>query len=132
MAVWQTVFPLQELQAGRPGLVKANNLLMTRLMGKFDDKWRGPFEVEEKRGKLAYKLKLLPHWWVHLTFNEGILKPYELPHYMCQEKPLPLLPDVVNQDLEYEVDQILDSKMVRGELKYLVKWKGYKNEENSL
>jgi hypothetical protein len=68
---------------------------------------------------------------VHLTFNKEILKPYKPPCYMCQEKPLPPLPDVVDQDLKYEVDQILDSKMVRGELKYLVKWKGHKNEENS-
>jgi hypothetical protein len=90
-------------------------------MSKFDDKWRGPFEVEEKKGKSTYKLQLPLHWWVHLTFNEGILIQYQSPHYPNQEKLLPPLPDVIDQDLEYNVDQVLDSKMVQGELKYLIK-----------
>ena len=32
---------------------------------------------------------------------------------------------------EYEVEEILDSKLHRRKLKYLVKWKGYGSEENT-
>src|SRR3979490_2749808 len=33
--------------------------------------------------------------------------------------------------VEYEVEEVLDSRMRRGVLQYLVKWMGYPREENS-
>ena len=33
--------------------------------------------------------------------------------------------------VEYEVEEVLDSRMCRGVLQYLVKWVGYPREENS-
>jgi hypothetical protein len=64
-------------------------------------------------------------------FNESLLKPFQEPQYPNQDKLLLPLPEVIDQDLEYEVDKMLNLKLVQGKLKYLVKWKGYWNEENS-
>jgi chromodomain-containing protein len=38
---------------------------------------------------------------------------------------------MVADEEEYEVEEIIDSKLVRNQLKYLVKWKGYTDENNS-
>lgn len=43
--------------------------------------------------------------------------------------PPPL--DIINNIEEYEVEEIVDSKMYRGKLKYLVHWKGYPIEERT-
>ncbi|CAJ0945531.1 unnamed protein product, partial [Ranitomeya imitator] len=46
--------------------------------------------------------------------------------------PLILLPRVlVEGELEYVVEKILDSRISRRKLQYLVKWKGYGQEDNS-
>ena len=38
---------------------------------------------------------------------------------------------IVDEEEQYEVEKILDSKVVRKKFKYLVKWKGYPDSENS-
>jgi uncharacterized protein YicC (UPF0701 family) len=37
----------------------------------------------------------------------------------------------VEGELEYEVKEILDSKISRGKLKYLMEWEGYEPDERS-
>jgi uncharacterized protein YicC (UPF0701 family) len=37
----------------------------------------------------------------------------------------------VEGELEYEVKEVLDSKISRGKLKYLVEWEGYGSDERS-
>jgi hypothetical protein len=41
------------------------------------------------------------------------------------------LPVEVEEDIEYEVEEILDSRYHWQKLEYLVKWKGYTSEENT-
>ena len=38
---------------------------------------------------------------------------------------------VVANELEYEVKEILDSKLVRGKLQYYVDWKGYSPQDRT-
>jgi hypothetical protein len=40
-------------------------------------------------------------------------------------------PTVIDGEEEYEVEEVLDSKYIRGSLHYYVRWKGYPNSENS-
>ncbi|KNZ75366.1 hypothetical protein J132_03497, partial [Termitomyces sp. J132] len=40
-------------------------------------------------------------------------------------------PVKVEDKYHYEVDEILDSWVVRGRLQYLVRWKGYGPEDNT-
>ena len=37
----------------------------------------------------------------------------------------------IEGDLEYVVKEILDSKIIRGKLKYFVDWEGYRQDERS-
>jgi hypothetical protein len=48
-----------------------------------------------------------------------------------QKKPDPSLPEVIRQFEEHEVEEVLDSRYRYKKLQYLVKWKGFGNEENT-
>ena len=91
-----------------------------------EDKWFGPFEVLDKVGASAYRLKI-PRTWrqVHPVFNVSMLKPAQDPAFDSQRQPPPPPPVIVDEEEEYEVEEILDSRLHRGKLQYLVKWVGY-------
>ena len=75
---------------------------------------------------MAYRLKLPATWKkIHPVFNEALLMPYKPPTYPQQQQPQPAPPVIVEGDEEYEVDEILDSRMRNSKLQYLVRWKDY-------
>jgi hypothetical protein len=103
------------------------NFTTDRPSKKLSDKRYGPFKIISKVGAAAYKLQL-PRTWKHVwpVFNELLLTPYTPPHYEIQRQPPPPPPVLADEGhLEYEVLEIMDSKLYRGRLRYLVQWKGY-------
>ncbi|SJL01330.1 uncharacterized protein ARMOST_04650 [Armillaria ostoyae] len=78
---------------------------------KLDNKRVGPFEILEKAGALVYKLKLPSHWKIHPCFNKKLLTKYTSPAFPNQEQPLPPPPDLIEDKEEYEVKEVLDSRM---------------------
>ena len=97
-------------------------------MKKFDDKRYGPFKVLEKIGASAYKLELPPSMSrIHPVFNEVLLHPYKKPHYESQQNLNRPEPIIVDQEPEWEVEEILASRYNRRRRRaeYLVHWKGY-------
>jgi len=101
---------------------------------KLQDKRHGPFQILEKVGTSAYKLKT-PETWegIHPVFNEKLLTPYVPPYAKEQRKPPPPPPEVIDKHEEYEIEEILDSRPYRRsktEVQYLIKWKGYDHSEN--
>ncbi|SJL15540.1 uncharacterized protein ARMOST_19041 [Armillaria ostoyae] len=110
---------------------------------KLDDKRVGPFKILEKTGASAYKLKLPPHWKIHLCFNKKLLTPYTPPPpvFPNQEQPPPSPPDLIDGEEEWEIEEILNSKTrkvhrKRGQplttvVNYFIKWKGWTREHNS-
>ncbi|KAL5512939.1 hypothetical protein ACEPAH_3337 [Sanghuangporus vaninii] len=115
-----------EYEAGSKVFLDGRNIKTTRPTKKMDDKWFGPFEIVEKVGASAYRLKL-PRTWrqVHPVFNEVLLKPAVEPSFESQQKPPPPPPVLVDDEEEYEVKEILDSRLHRGKLQFLIKWVGY-------
>ena len=86
----------------------------------------------KKVGRSSYQLQLPKTWRsLHPVFNEVVLSPYTPPIFPSQQKELPPPPQIINDHEEYIVEEIMDSKLERGNLKYLVKWKGYSSSENS-
>ncbi|KAL5526824.1 hypothetical protein ACEPAF_8550 [Sanghuangporus sanghuang] len=102
------------------------NIKTIRPTKKMDDKWFGPFEVVEKVGASAYKLRIPKIWkHVHPIFNKVLLKPAVQLSFESQMRPPPPPPIIVDEHEEYEVEEILDSRLHRGKLQFLVKWVGY-------
>ncbi|CAJ0943504.1 unnamed protein product [Ranitomeya imitator] len=65
---------------------------------------------------------------IHNVFHRSLLRRYVAPVVPSVDPPAPVL---VEGELEYVVEKILDSRISRQKLQYLVKWKGYGQEDNS-
>ncbi|MBW0557332.1 hypothetical protein O181_097047 [Austropuccinia psidii MF-1] len=76
----------------------------------------------------AYHLKLLSQWnSIHPVFHISLLEPVKtssIPN-RHQEPPTPI---IIEEEEEREVSQILESKLKRGKLWYLVKWEGFSQD----
>ncbi len=97
---------------------------------KLDPRKSGPFEIIEVMENQNFKLKLPRRDRRYPVFHVSRLEPYVENSFPNRniEKPPPIL---VNDELEYEVNDILDSRIVNGVLQYLVDWKGYPMEDRS-
>jgi Chromo (CHRromatin Organisation MOdifier) domain len=68
---------------------------------------------------------------LHPVFHVVKLLPAPADPFPGRHSRPPPPPTVVEGEPQYEVESILDSRMHRGKLQYLVRWKGYGYEENS-
>jgi hypothetical protein len=99
---------------------------------KLDDKWVGPFLVEEKVRARAYRLTVPATWKGHPVFHEEKLKTYHKPWSCNQEKPHPDEQVIMSDPgQEYEVKSILVQQDKEGQWWYLVHWTGYSYEDNT-
>ncbi len=131
----------RDYQVGDKVWLDSTHLHLPRPKKKLDDKRVGPFTVLERTGTATYKLKLPPHWKIHPRFNEKLLTPYIAPTFPNQEVPPAPPPELINNEEEFEIEEILDSKprTIRGGqgkksyevLDYFIKWKGWTREHNS-
>jgi hypothetical protein len=88
----------------------------------------GPFEVTQKIGQLAYKLRLPPNMKCHNVFHVSLLQPYNK-SARYQPPPPPL---VIDEEYEYEVQTVLKHEGHKpGKRRFLVAWKGYPPEFNT-
>jgi len=107
--------PSQEYKPGDKVWLEGQNITTDRPSKKLDDKRYGPFKVIKKIGKAAYKLEL-PRTWRSIwpVINEIFFTPYTPPSNTSQK-----------QQPSHPAPEIIDSKLLQGRLRYLVKWKGY-------
>jgi hypothetical protein len=112
----------EEFMPGDQVLVLAERLPLNRLTRKFDDKWRGPFQIVAKKGPLAYELDLPESWRGYRVFNKGRLKCYHPPQFLTQELAL-TQPDPEFQEdgrEEYKVKEVLAKRTSSLGNEYLV------------
>ena len=123
--------PSQQYQPGQLVWLSGKNLRRTQGTDKLGPKRHGPFEVLKKVGQASYKLKLPPTWKIRPEFNERLLQPYNPPQFESQHVPPPPPPEIIEDEVEYDVEEVLDSRLRYRKLQYLVKWKGYPHEDNT-
>ena len=99
---------------------------------KLSPQYAGPFEVLERVGRLAYRLKLPPHWEVHPVISIAHLEPYYEDTF---QRPRPDHPSTIFTEGDddsyqsFEIERLIDKRVAirrgRKEIDYLVRWKGY-------
>ena len=91
--------------------MKAQFFRTTRLAKKLSEKYLGPYEIISQAGPLSWTLRL-PEGMraIHPVFHVSMLEPSILNYIAnCIQPPPP--PITINDELEYEISEILDSKM---------------------
>jgi len=63
-------------------------------------------------------------------FNEDLLTHCQKPYYKGQHMKLTPPPDIINEEEEYEVEEIRKHQKKGQGTQYLIHWKGYGNEHN--
>lgn len=106
------------------------NSVFVRSNQKLAPKYYGPYEVIDRCGKVAYKLRLPEQSKVHPVFHVSQLK-----MVVGNVQTSTALPSVVNEDQIKEPELILERKMVqrqnRAATMVLVKWKNKPEDEAS-
>jgi len=93
---------------------------------KLEPNFVGPFRITEAVNDNAFKLDLPATMHQHPVFNADLLKAYHpSPPIFSGRTPARPPPLLVDDNEEYEVESILDRKIVRGSPRWLIKWKGY-------
>ncbi|MBW0576483.1 hypothetical protein O181_116198 [Austropuccinia psidii MF-1] len=109
-------------------LLSSKNIKSTRSTKKLSERWLGPFPILKKVSTHVYHLKLPSQWkFIHPVFHISLLEPVKtstIPNW--HQEPLP--PIIIEEEEEWEVSQILDSKLKRRKLCYLVEWKGFSQD----
>ena len=86
--------------------------------------WAGPFAVIQIVGQVAYRLELPEDWRIHNVFHVSQLK--RVLGTVTREDSL-----LVDGGEEFEVEEIVGMRMVKGAKQYLVKWKGFEDFNNT-
>jgi hypothetical protein len=120
--------PAPAYRVGDMVLLSTRNIDSARPTKKFDQKYLGPFRVEEVVNSSSYRLNLpFELELIHDTFHTSNLRP--APH-----DPLPgqfnLPPPPITIDTSgnilYAIEKILKSKRTKRDgFQYLIKWRGY-------
>jgi hypothetical protein len=110
----------------------ASNISTTRHSRKLSHCRLGPYLIERQVSKNAYRLRLPnPLCHLHPVFNIVKLTPAPDDPIEGRQPKLPPPPELVEGEEEYLVEEILDSKMFRSRLRFLIKWEGYRVEHNT-
>lgn len=116
-----------QYSVGELVLLSAKNIRTTQPSKKLGHKYLGPFAILERIGRQAYRLDLPKRYKaIHNVFHVSVLERY---HKGPNEKFDEPGPNVVEGEEEWEVEEILDYRVVsRGrkqQHEYLVRWAGY-------
>ena len=111
--------------------LEGQNLKIDQPASKLATKRYGPFTVAQVLSPVTYQLTLPEQWKIHPVFHVDLLTPYKETTFHGTNYTRPP-PDLINDEEEYEVEQILDSR-IQGrnrKIQYLVKWVGYPDSDN--
>lgn len=110
-------------------LLSSKNIRTVRASKKLDHRFLGPFKIEKRIGKQAYRLALPSKYSrIHNVFHVSLLEPY---YQRTGETPHVIQPDLIDGQESWEVLDILDKRTRKGTDEYLIRWKGFGPADDS-
>ena len=118
-------------EVGDAVMLSTKNLKIKRPSRKLDHKYIGPFRVEKVVSPSAVQLTLPQRWRVHPVFHVSLLEPF-----VAGSRPSPdferILREVsdLEEEEEYDIEEIMASITRRKRVLYLVKWLGFPRKKD--
>jgi hypothetical protein len=108
------------------------NIATERPSRKLNVRKLGLFRIGEivRENKQTFRLELSLQMRIHLVFHSSLLEPYKGNIIEDRNQP-PLMLKIIDNEEEYEVEEVLDSKITYRKLYYLISWKEYSESERS-
>jgi hypothetical protein len=129
----KTRTPAPAYRKGDLVFLDRRNIPTDRPMQKLEQRFLGPFEIDEVLNSHAYQLKLAPELSrLHKTFHPNLLRPAPtdpLPGQIQQPAP-PVLLDVNGEKL-WAIEAIVNSHRVNKKFEYEILWRGYDSSHNT-
>jgi len=102
----------------------SKNIKTARPCKKLDHTKIGPFKIIEKINEVTFRLELPRTMKIHDSFHISLLEPVRVNTFSTR-KTTQVSPIIEDDQEVYEIEEILDSRIIKGRLQYLVHWKGY-------
>ncbi|MBW0563432.1 hypothetical protein O181_103147 [Austropuccinia psidii MF-1] len=107
--------------------LSSKNIKSSRDAKKLSERWLGPFPILKKVSTHPHHLKLPSQWkFIHPVFHIFLLEPVKTSTIPNRHQEPP--PPISIEEEEWEVSQVLDSKLKRRKLCYLVERKGFSQD----
>jgi len=120
----------QGLKARDHVWLENKNIHSNRPSKKLDNKRYGPFRISKDIGLKAFELELPEEWMIHNVFNEDLLIQCVEPKFQGQYRNPAPPPVIINEEEEYEVEEVRKHRTRGRRMQYLVHWKGYGDKHN--
>ena len=118
-----------EFKVGDWVLLSTKNLPQRRPSRKLADKYIGPYRISRVMdSKMACELELPSHMKQHNVFSISSLEPYQ---GEGDPQETDRRDEVDEMDVTYEVEAILRHKETPDGMEFLIRWKGYGDEDDS-
>ena len=111
-------------------LLSTRNIRTNQNRKKLGSQRIGPFAIKRIINELTYELEIPKQYKIHPVFHTSLLEPFKANTIPGRIQAIPP-PILINDEEEFEVENILDSKFQRKRLYYLVNWKGYPYSQNT-
>ena len=106
-------------------LVDRRNLRIKEGTRALSKKWIGPYTVTEVISRHSYRLNIPKRNRLHPVIYTALLKPFH-----TRSAPQ-LVDDIEDEDIEYDVERIIDSRKRRGKVEYRIRWEGYEEQDDT-
>ena len=116
--------PAPPLAIGQKVWLLRRHVTTTRPSSKLDVRRLGPFPIIGQVGSSSYRSGLPSSIKIHLVFHVSLLEPHVANTFPRRLVDIPP-PIEVDGVPEFEVQVVLDSRIRRRKLVYLVDWVGY-------
>ncbi|KAJ1604038.1 hypothetical protein NDA14_005650 [Ustilago hordei] len=119
-----------EFKVGDMVYINRRNWKTQRPTPKLDTRFAGPYPVQERVGRRAYRITLPANLRVHDVFHVSMLEPARTSS-LPQRAEQPTMPPLPDEDLDFEVEALIDKRSHNGTTEYKVLWRGYSEEAAS-